>query len=145
MNFYLISIVSVVLSFQLDGQAAVRNHVARSETNPPLLSFRGDHQVKLIGYDYYDLLNTERIGGSLDLRTADEKTRPLYASFFDTLARNQVNFTRCFVWCGWANDLFCWRRVSTPNDPVKQGQPYALVDLSEFDERFWNHAIKALE
>lgn len=119
--------------------------IARSKSNPQLLAFRGNNSFKLVGYDYYDLLNSDKIDGNLDWRADAEKKRPPYEPFFDMLARNHVNFTRCFVWGGWGNDLFCWKRVSTPDDPIKQGQRYALVDLSQFDDRFWTHAIKAIE
>lgn len=119
--------------------------VARSRSNPKLLSFRGNDHLKLVGYDYYDLLNTNHIPDDLDCRSEADRQRPLYESFLDMLVRHRVNFTRCFVWCGWANDLFCWKRVKTPDDPVKQGRRYARVDLAQFDERFWEHAVKALE
>jgi hypothetical protein len=141
----LFPIVMVAFSVQAGAWGAAGAPVARSRSNPKLLSFRGNDRVKLVGYDYYDLLNTDRIGENLDWRTQAERNRPLYESFFDTLSRNRVNFTRCFVWNGWANDLFCWKRVSTPDDPVKGGQRYARVDLSQFDDRFWKHAVSALE
>jgi hypothetical protein len=127
------------------GLRADAPRITRSTSNPKLLSFRGNDRFKLVGYDYYDLLNTDRVPPDLDWRREAEKARPAYEPFFDMLARNRVNFTRCFVWDGWADDLFCWKRVSTPDDPVKAGRRYARVDLSQFDERFWSHAIKALE
>jgi hypothetical protein len=138
-------IIMIAISLQAAGSSAAGPPIARSKSNAKLLSFRGNGSFKLVGYDYYDLLNTDHISGDLDWRSEAEKKRPLYESFFDMLARNRVNFTRCFVWDGWGNDLFCWKRVSTPNDPIKQGLRYALVDLSQFDDRFWTHAIKAIE
>ena len=111
-----------------------------------LLSFRGNDSFKLIGYDYYDLLNTNKVLGGLNwLSNEADKSRPSYESFFDMLKKNGVNFTRCFVWDGWANDLFCWKRMDSANDPIKQGEKYALVDLSQFDDRFWTRARKAIE
>lgn len=114
-------------------------------SNPLLLSFRGNDHFKLVGYDNYDLLNSRQIDENLDWRSSADMKRPLYESFLDLLAKNHVNFTRCFVWDGWGNDLFCWKRVSTPDDPIKSGQRYARVDLSKFDNRFWVYARKALE
>src|SRR5438874_13349866 len=145
MNVPIFPITMLALSLQCTALAAVGPPVARSKSNPRLLSFRGNEHLKLVGYDYYDLLNTDRVPASLDWRAEADRAHPLYESFFDMLARNRANFTRCFVWCGWANDLFCWKRVSTDSDLVKNGRRYALVDLSQFDERFWNHALKALE
>jgi hypothetical protein len=138
-------IMMAALSLQVAESFAAQPPVARSKSNPKLLSFRGNDHLKLLGYDYYDLLNTDKVHESLGWRTEADRNRPAYEPFFDMLARNRVNFTRCFVWDGWGNDLFCWKRVSTPDDPIKQGQRYALVDLSQFDERFWTHAIKAIE
>src|SRR5690242_9023509 len=111
---------------------AVAAPISRSKSNPKLLSFRNNDQVKLVGYDYYDLLNTEHVPDFLDWRKDGDKNRPLYETFFDMCAENGINFTRCFVWCGWSNDLFCWKRISTPDDPIKQGRRYARVDLSQF-------------
>lgn len=145
MRWFLLPLVLIALSGPSGAGAADKPPIGRSKSNPKLFSFRGNDHFKLVGYDYYDILNTDKIIESLDWRSEADKKRPAYESFFDMLARNRVNFTRCFVWAGWANDLFCWKRVSTPNDPVKQGLRYALVDLSQFDERFWNHAIKAIE
>ncbi len=145
MNFAVYPIMIMALSLPSGESSDAKAHIARSKSNPKLLSFRGNDNFKLAGYDYYDLLNTDHIAESLDWRTEADKKRPTYESFFDVLARNRVNFTRCFVWAGWGNDLFCWKRVSTPDDPIKQGQRYALVDLSQFDERFWKHAIEAIE
>src|SRR6185436_4793465 len=140
----LLPIVMITLSLQSVGLAADKP-ISRSQSNAKLFSFRGNDHFKLVGYDYYDILNTNKIIPDYDWRTEEQKKLPAYEPFFDMLAKNKVNFTRCFVWAGWANDLFCWKRVSTPDDPIKQGQRYALVDLSQFDERFWDHAIKAIE
>ena len=127
--------------------SATKSPITRSKENPRLLSFRGNNQFKLIGYDYYDLLNTDAVSEGLEWRTENDKSknRPSYEPFFDMLSRNNVNFTRCFVWGGWGNDLFCWKRVSTEDDPIKSGVRYARVDLSQFDEKFWTRARKAIE
>ncbi len=141
----IVQIIVIALSLQSGGLSAAEAPIARSKSNPKLFSFRGNDRFKLVGYDFYDLLNTDKIPKDLDWSTEADKTRPAYESFFDMLARNRVNFTRCFVWDGWGNDLFCWKRVSTPDDPIKNGLRYARVDLSQFDERFWTHAIKGIE
>ncbi len=138
-------IATIVLSVQSGGWAAESTPITRSKSDLKLLSFRGNSRFKLVGYDYYDLLNTEHVGKDLDWRNGADRKRPLYESFFDMLDHNRVNLTRCFVWDGWANDLFCWKRISTADDPVKSGQRYARVDLAQFDDRFWNHAVKAIE
>jgi len=145
MKLTFLPVAVAALFLHSGGLSAAQAPIARSKSNPKLLSFRGNDHFKLVGYDYYDLLNTDRFPADLDLRPADDRKRPAYESFLDVLARNRVNFTRCFVWDGWANDLFCWKRVSTADDPVKNGLRYARVDLSRFDERFWDHAIKAIE
>src|SRR5512133_2264553 len=113
MKTIVLPIMMMALSLQADGASAAKPPIIRSKSNPKLLSFRGNDHFKLAGYDYYDLLNTDNVVESLDWRTEADKKRPAYESFFDMLARNRVNFTRCFVWDGWANDLFCWKRVST--------------------------------
>lgn len=125
---------------------AAKKPICRSKSNPRVFSFQGNDNFKLIGYDYYDLLNTDKVPKGLDwrLKESDAK-RPSYESFFDRLSSNGVNFTRCFVWGGWAADLFCWKRIETANDPIKDGERYARVDLSRFDERFWTRARKAIE
>ncbi|MHB1458817.1 MAG: hypothetical protein ACYC0V_18050, partial [Armatimonadota bacterium] len=125
--------------------SSVKKPISGSKSNPLLLSYKGNHHFKLVGYDWYDLLNNRQIDENMDWRSNADKKRPLYESFIDMLAENNANFTRCFVWDGWGNDLFCWKRVSTPEDPIKDGQRYARVDLSKFDDRFWKYARKALE
>jgi len=128
MKLTVLLVMIIAIALQSGGLSAANAPVSRSKSNPKLLSFRGNDNLKLVGYDYYDLLNTDKIIASLDWRTEADKKRPAYESFFDMLVRNKVNFTRCFVWDGGANDLFCWKRVSTPNDPVKSGQRYALTE-----------------
>ena len=146
MKFTVCLVAIIALALQSGASSAAKKApISRSKSNPKLLSFRGNDNFKLVGYDYYDLLNTDAVSEGLDWRTEADKKRPAYESFFDTLAKNDVNFTRCFVWGGWSNDLFCWKRVSTPDDPIKDGVRYARVDLSKFDERFWKHARKGIE
>jgi hypothetical protein len=144
-RLHAIAILLVAIALSANAYAKSGAPISRSKTNPSLLSFRGNDQFKLAGYDYYDLLNTERVIKSLDWRSDVDQTRPAYESFFDKLAKNHVNFTRCFVWDGWANDLFCWKRMDSADDPIKDNQRYALVDLSQFDDRFWTHARKAIQ
>ena len=143
------ALVSMVIMICLCVPAisAAKSPICRSKENPGLLSFRGNDQFKLIGYDYYDLLNTDQVSEGLEWRTEEDKSknRPSYEPFFDMLAKNNVNFTRCFVWGGWGNDLFCWKRVSTEDDPIKSGVRYARVDLSQFEDKFWTRARKAIE
>ena len=139
--------IIILVCCSIPAISASRSPICRSKENPRLLSFRGNHQFKLVGYDYYDLLNTNEVSEGLEWRTEADKSknRPSYEPFFDMLARNHVNFTRCFVWGGWGNDLFCWKRVSGPDDLIKNGVRYARVDLSQFDERFWTRARRAIE
>lgn len=137
-------IITAVMAISIV-HAANKAPISRSKSNPMLFSFRGNDYFKLSGYDWYDLLNCRTIDENLDWRSDADKKRPLYESFFDMLAKNNVNFTRCFVWNGWGNDMFCWKRISTPDDPVKDGVQYARVDLSKFDNRFWTYVRRALE
>ncbi|MDO8587485.1 MAG: hypothetical protein Q7T82_10650 [Armatimonadota bacterium] len=140
-------VVLVVFAVTIpSGASAGKKPICRSKSDPMLLSFQGNDSFKLIGYDFYDLLNTNKVPKGLDWITNEaDRKKPSYEPFFDMLKKNGVNFTRCFVWDGWANDLFCWKRMDSANDPVKQGERYALVDLSQFDDRFWTRARKALE
>ena len=118
--------------------------ISVSETDPRYFNWRGADRVQLVGYDYPALMNSGRIDPSADWTT--ESTRPYYEQFIDLLVANGLNFTRCSVTSGAANDRFPWARVDAPDAPLRVGgERYAYVNLEEWDEVFWSRARAILD